>query len=72
MTKTRPVSGAYLAVMMFACAPPAFAAADAGSAGYGVGVVLFVLAIYFLPWIVANHRRHHNQAALFCLNLFLG
>lgn len=31
-----------------------------------------MLAIYFLPWIVANHRRHHNQAALFGLNLFLG
>jgi hypothetical protein len=32
----------------------------------------FGLAMYFVPWIVANHRRHHNQVALFCLNLFLG
>jgi len=58
--------------MMLVCVPPAIAAADTGSAGYGAGIVLFMLAIYFLPWIVANHRRHHNQAALFCLNLLLG
>lgn len=72
MTKAWPVPGAYLVVMMLARVPPALAAADAGSAGYGIAVVLLVLAIYFFPWIVANHRHHHNQAALFCLNLFLG
>ena len=58
--------------MMLMRALPAFAATDAGGTEYGVAVVLVVLAIYFFPWIVANHRRHENQAALFCLNLFLG
>lgn len=72
MTKTRPVPGVYLAIMMLTRASAALAATDAGSAGYGIAVVLVVLAVYFLPWIVANHRRHHNQTALFCLNLFLG
>jgi hypothetical protein len=72
VTKTRPVPATYLAVMMLARAAPALAAADTGSAGYGAGLALLVLAIYLLPWIVANHRRHHNQAALLCLNLFLG
>jgi Superinfection immunity protein len=72
VTKTRPGPGVYLAVMMATRASAALAATDAGSAGYGIAVFLVVLAIYFFPWIVANHQRHHSQAALFCLNLFLG
>jgi Superinfection immunity protein len=28
--------------------------------------------LYFLPALVANHRRHHNQAAIFTLNLLGG
>jgi len=29
-------------------------------------------AVYFLPWLVAMARSHHNTAAIFLLNLFLG
>jgi|SRR5271166_35077 len=28
--------------------------------------------LYLLPWIVARRRKHHNDTAIFCLNLFLG
>jgi hypothetical protein len=28
--------------------------------------------IYFLPALVAARRRHHNQGAVFVVNLFLG
>lgn len=28
--------------------------------------------VYFLPSIVSNSRRHHQQPAIFMLNLFLG
>lgn len=35
-------------------------------------VLCLVAFLYFLPALVANHRRHHNQAAIFTLNLFLG
>jgi hypothetical protein len=69
--RIRPIAASCLGVIVAACAPPA-EAAQADNPGYGVGIALFLLAAYFLPWIVANHRRHHNQAALFCLNLFLG
>lgn len=31
-----------------------------------------VLALYFLPTIVALARSHHNAVAIFLLNLFLG
>jgi hypothetical protein len=30
------------------------------------------LAGYFLPTIIVTARRHHNAAAIFVLNLFLG
>lgn len=30
------------------------------------------LAIYFLPFIVASIRGHHNQVAILILNFFLG
>lgn len=33
---------------------------------------ILVLAAYFLPWIIAALRRHHNQGAIFVLNLLLG
>ena len=71
MGRIRLIAASCLSVIALACAPPAVAA-QTDNAGYGVGIALFLLAVYFLPWIVANHRRHHNQAALFCLNLFLG
>jgi len=34
--------------------------------------LIFVAAVYFLPWIIAYYRRHSNLLALFLLNLFLG
>jgi len=34
-----------------------------------LGLILF---IYFLPGIVALHRKHHNKLAIFILNLFAG
>jgi len=32
----------------------------------------FVLALYFLPTIVAWRRNHNNMAAIFALNLLTG
>ncbi len=36
------------------------------------GVALFLLAIYFLPAIVASTRGHMSSGAIFVLNLLLG
>jgi hypothetical protein len=69
--RSRLIAASSLVVIILAYAPPAVAA-QADNAGYGGGIALFLLAVYFLPWIVANHLRHHNQTALFCLNVFLG
>lgn len=33
---------------------------------------LLALVAYFVPTIVAGARRHHNQGAIFALNLLLG
>jgi len=33
---------------------------------------LFVLALYFVPAIIANRRGHLSASAIFALNLFLG
>jgi hypothetical protein len=41
----------------------------------GIGVLLLIavaLGGYFLPTIIAVARGHHNAAAIFLLNLFLG
>jgi hypothetical protein len=35
-----------------------------------VGLVIF--ALYFLPWIVAEMRKHRNATAIGVLNLFTG
>jgi hypothetical protein len=32
----------------------------------------FLLSAYFFPTIIAGFRKHHNAAAIFVLNLFLG
>jgi hypothetical protein len=37
----------------------------------GVGV-LILLGIYFLPGLIASHRRHQNSGWIWVLNLFLG
>ncbi len=33
---------------------------------------LVPLLLYFLPWIIALIRGHHNAGAIFLLNLLLG
>jgi hypothetical protein len=37
-----------------------------------VGLILFVAASYFLPFIIAAVRNHRNAPAIFLLNLLLG
>ncbi|HJY83116.1 MAG TPA: superinfection immunity protein [Candidatus Binatia bacterium] len=34
--------------------------------------LLFVVALYFLPWLVAASRRHRNRLAIAVANFFLG
>ncbi len=38
----------------------------------GLIAVVAVLALYFLPAIIANRRNHHNENAIAVLNLLLG
>ncbi|MGI9229089.1 MAG: superinfection immunity protein [Gammaproteobacteria bacterium] len=38
----------------------------------GLGFVVLLVLFYFLPFIIAINRGHHNTAAIFVLNLFLG
>jgi hypothetical protein len=35
-------------------------------------VAFLLLALYFLPWLCAQHKHKRNQASIFVLNLFLG
>ena len=35
-------------------------------------IIGLFLLFYFLPFLVSNHRGHHQQWAIFVLNLFLG
>ena len=42
------------------------------TAGIGTTILWIIIALYFLPAIVASLRRHHNANAIFLLNLFLG
>ncbi len=35
-------------------------------------IVIFVFVIYFLPWFIANDRKHPNASAIGILNLLLG
>ena len=35
-----------------------------------IGVIVFCL--YFLPAMIAMHRKHHNETAIFWLNLLAG
>jgi Superinfection immunity protein len=36
------------------------------------GILTVAAALYFLPWLIALLRGHHNAAAIFMLNLLLG
>ena len=35
-------------------------------------LIIVIVALYFLPSIVARHRNHHNSTAIVLLNIFLG
>jgi hypothetical protein len=35
-------------------------------------VLFFGLGIYFMPWLIAIERGHHNATAIFMLDLLLG
>ena len=39
---------------------------------FGLVILLFGLSLYFLPYIVAAKRYHHQETAIFMLNLLLG
>lgn len=39
---------------------------------YGLAVFLLLLAFYFLPYVVAAARKHHNTPAILVFNLLLG
>jgi hypothetical protein len=43
-----------------------------GSGLAGFLVLSAIVAIYFIPTIVAYSVKHHNAAAIFLLNFFLG
>jgi hypothetical protein len=47
------------------------ASADDGT-GAVLSVLAFGLSFYFLPFIIALIRGHHQRLAIFILNLFLG
>jgi hypothetical protein len=47
---------------------PAAAASGTGDDVTAIVVLFVLLAIYFLPSIIANQRRHHNLTALFFLD----
>ena len=38
----------------------------------GLGTLIVMLAFYFLPTLIALHRRHPSGLAIFVLNLLLG
>jgi FtsH-binding integral membrane protein len=48
------------------------ASTDDGPIGLGIVLMLIMLAGYFLPWMVAWVRSHHNSGAIGVLNLLLG
>lgn len=37
-----------------------------------IAAIFFGLALYFLPWLVARGRDHHQAGAIAMLNLLLG
>jgi hypothetical protein len=47
------------------------ATADDGT-GVALSVLAFGLSFYFLPFIIALIRGHHQRLAIFIMNLFLG
>jgi hypothetical protein len=47
-------------------------ATTSGSPEGGIGFLLILAAVYFLPAIVASSRHHRNRLAIGILNLLLG
>ncbi len=35
-------------------------------------ILVIILFLYFLPWMVADIRKHNNTGAIAVLNIFLG
>lgn len=42
------------------------------ASGDGGLTLVLLIALYFLPTIIAACRRHHNRSAIFLLDLLLG
>lgn len=45
---------------------------DEANATRGFIFLFIILILYFVPWLVAVKRRHHQVSAIFVTNLFLG
>jgi hypothetical protein len=60
------------AAVTLAAATPALAEYDYAGLGVGNTMLVFLIAGYFFPSIIAAFRKHHNTLAIFLLNLFLG
>jgi hypothetical protein len=37
-----------------------------------LGMILFIMFLYFIPFIIACIRKHKNSIPIFCVNFFLG
>ena len=48
------------------------AASGLGSLGGGLVALLIIVALYFLPTIIANSRKVPNQGSIAVINIFLG
>ncbi len=60
-----------LAIMPLAVAQ-AIVASNGGDPTHGLMVLIVLLAIYFLPWLVAWSRQHHATDTILIANLVLG
>lgn len=40
--------------------------------GVGIALIIFLAILYFLPFLIANHRGRDSQLMIFLLNLLLG
>lgn len=45
---------------------------SAGAIIFGLVFLVFALALYMLPTIIANNRKHPNVGAIAAINIFLG
>ena len=49
-----------------------FVVGNGGGVAHGLTILIGLLAIYFLPWIVAWSRRHHATDGILIANIVLG